>query len=94
MQLIFRLIWVILGTFSGALGAIGLMLPIVPQVPFILFAIYCFARASQRFRVWINERPLYRKYKLWLLRLVTKHRNHTKWHHRLIVWCCQPLLEI
>src|SRR3546814_16498392 len=34
------------GIVSVALGAVGAALPIMPTVPFLLLAVYCFARSN------------------------------------------------
>ena len=44
---------VVLGTLSVALGAIGMVVPLVPATPFLLLAGYCFSRSSPRFHRWL-----------------------------------------
>ncbi|QXE92598.1 YbaN family protein [Geomonas subterranea] len=43
------------GVLSLAAGIVGLFLPLVPTVPFLLVAVICFSRSSQRFHSWLVE---------------------------------------
>jgi hypothetical protein len=48
-----RLVWLLLGGLSLALGVIGAFLPLVPTVPFLLLAAFCFARGHPPFEDWL-----------------------------------------
>ena len=60
--------WILLavGFAAVALGVIGIFLPILPTVPFLLLALACFGRSSQRFYSWLLEHahlgPIVRPY--------------------------------
>ncbi|MBJ6752546.1 YbaN family protein [Geomonas anaerohicana] len=41
------------GLLSLAAGVVGLFLPLVPTVPFLIVAVICFSRSSQRFHSWL-----------------------------------------
>lgn len=43
-----RAVLIVLGTVFLALGAIGLVLPVLPTTPFVLLAAACYLRASER----------------------------------------------
>jgi uncharacterized membrane protein YbaN (DUF454 family) len=44
-----------LGFVSLALGVAGVPLPLIPTVPFLVLAVWCFARSSERLERWILE---------------------------------------
>lgn len=52
-----RLLYLSLGFLSVALGAAGIVLPLLPTVPFMLLAAFFFARSSPRLEAWIVEHP-------------------------------------
>jgi len=45
------------GLVSMALGAVGAFLPLVPTVPFLLLAVYCFARSNPVWEKRILDHP-------------------------------------
>ena len=52
-----RLLYRVLGYLAVALGAIGAFLPIMPTVPFLLLAVYFFARSSPELEQKILDHP-------------------------------------
>ena len=53
--------WIFLGTLCLALGAIGVVLPILPSVPFFLVTIYAYTRSSKKLHDWFVGTKLYKK---------------------------------
>ncbi|ABC80300.1 protein of unknown function DUF454 [Anaeromyxobacter dehalogenans 2CP-C] len=54
-----RLLLLALGWTAFALGAIGLLLPIVPTTPFMLVALWAFSASSERFHRWLYTHRLF-----------------------------------
>ena len=52
-----RTLWTAAGLTSFALGAVGVLVPLLPTVPFMLLAAFCFARGSDRFHDWLVNHP-------------------------------------
>ena len=52
-QLLSPLLWRIAGALSLALGAIGIVVPVLPTTPFVLLAAFCFARGSPALHRWL-----------------------------------------
>ena len=50
-----RYLYLIAGFASLALGAVGVILPLLPTVPFVILAAFCFARSSTRFENMLLE---------------------------------------
>lgn len=53
MHRLVRSLWIMGGTIAVALGAVGIVVPVLPTTPFMLLAAYCYARSSRRFLHWL-----------------------------------------
>ena len=48
-----RHLWLAFGWAALALGALGILLPLLPTTPFLILAAYCFSRGSGRLHAWL-----------------------------------------
>ncbi|MGB5588769.1 MAG: YbaN family protein [Gammaproteobacteria bacterium] len=52
-----RTLWLMIGLSALALGMVGTVLPLLPTVPFLLVAVFAFARSSERLHTWLTTHP-------------------------------------
>ncbi len=57
-----KFIYVSIGLICFALGAIGVILPVLPTTPFLLLASVCFVKGSERFDCWFKSTKIYKKH--------------------------------
>jgi uncharacterized membrane protein YbaN (DUF454 family) len=57
MKSLKRTLWLAVGLLSMVLGFIGAFLPLLPTTPFMLLAVFCFARSSERLHDWLVNHP-------------------------------------
>ena len=50
-----RFFWLTAGLTAVAIGAVGVVLPLLPTTPFLLIAAFAFARSSARLNSWLRE---------------------------------------
>ena len=50
-----RFFWLLAGLAAVAIGAVGVVLPLLPTTPFLLVAAFAFARSSERLDGWLRE---------------------------------------
>lgn len=62
MSKIKKYMYITVGLIAFAIGAIGVILPVLPTTPFLLIASFCFARGSERFNNWFVGTKIYRKH--------------------------------
>ncbi|QNS15742.1 YbaN family protein [Mannheimia bovis] len=57
-----KLLYIICGFICIGLGAIGAVLPGLPTTPFLLLALFCFTKGSEKIHLWFIQTKLYKKY--------------------------------
>ncbi len=54
-----RALWFVLASVSLALGAVGVVVPVLPTTPFLLLAAFAAARSSTRLHTWLVDHRLF-----------------------------------
>ena len=57
-----RVLLIVIGTTSLAVGIVGIFVPILPTTPFLLLSAACYIRSSQRFYHWLISNRLFGDY--------------------------------
>ena len=57
-----RGLWIGIAFLMMGAGAVGVVLPILPTVPFLMAALYCFARGSHKLENWFRQTSLYQNH--------------------------------
>ncbi len=57
-----KVLYFLIGMIAFALGAIGVVLPVLPTTPFLLLAAFCFTKSSKRVNAWFIQTSLYQKH--------------------------------
>ncbi|MCL2391088.1 MAG: YbaN family protein [Oscillospiraceae bacterium] len=57
-----KLLLIILGFSSLALGVVGVLIPVLPTTPFVLLSAACFSASSKRFDDWLRRNRLFGPY--------------------------------
>lgn len=57
-----KYIYFVLGLLFMGIGCIGIVLPILPTTPFLLLALFLFAKSSKRAEAWFMSTKIYQKH--------------------------------
>ncbi len=57
-----RILLIIIGVISTVCGTVGIFVPVLPTTPFLLLALWCFARSSKKCEYFIRNNRLFGKY--------------------------------
>lgn len=57
-----RILFLVAGCITLAIGCVGIVLPILPTVPFFIVTVFCFANSSQRLHNWFVNTKMYKKH--------------------------------
>ncbi len=55
-----KIIYLTIGFIGVALGAIGIVLPLIPGFPFLIIAAFSFSQSSEKFDLWFKNTKLYK----------------------------------
>jgi uncharacterized membrane protein YbaN (DUF454 family) len=57
-----RALFIVAGSLSLAVGALGIVVPLLPTTPFLILAALCYARGSVRCHRWLVTNPVFGRY--------------------------------
>lgn len=83
-----RILFLVVGSISLALGTVGIIIPVLPTVPFYLLTAFCFVRGSERFAKWFLNSKLYKNH----VGNFAKHRVMTVYGEMLLLAFVSALL--
>lgn len=55
-----KVAYIVLGCIGVGLGAVGAVVPLLPAFPFLMLAVFCFARSSEKLHNWFISTKLYK----------------------------------
>lgn len=55
-----KILLILLGFLGVGLGAVGAVLPLLPAFPFLMLAVFCFAKSSEKMDRWFKGTKLYK----------------------------------
>lgn len=84
-----KYIYFILGILVMGIGMIGVVLPILPTTPFLLLAMFFFAKSSTRAKLWFESTKIYQNH---LNDFVTKRAMTLKTKVTLLTFASSMLL--
>jgi uncharacterized protein len=58
----YKILLIIAGSLSLALGVIGIFLPLLPTTPFLLLSSYCFLKSSTKLYQWLMHHRIFGSY--------------------------------
>lgn len=56
-----KILYIIVGMLGVGLGFLGAILPLLPSVPFLMLALFCFGRSSEKLNTWFKGTQLYKQ---------------------------------
>ena len=54
-----RIVLIVAGLISLAIGAVGIFVPLLPTTPLVLVAAFCFANSSERLHQWLLDHNVF-----------------------------------
>jgi len=57
-----KMLWRIAGLFFVGCAYIGAIVPGIPTTVFLVLALWCFSKSSEKLRLWIWEHPIFGSY--------------------------------
>ena len=60
--MVLRILWIVLGSISLALGVIGIVVPGLPTTPFLLLTAVLYLNGSSRLHAWLLNHKVFGRY--------------------------------